>query len=468
MATTTRTRFRRSHAASQWNLRSILADALVFVIALISSYTVHFVGDLPVAEIILIPLVPIIWVLRKRQPVPPALRTILFLMGLWLFGQILTDLYRGSATVDWMRGDAAIVFFAFDLAGLTVLLAGNEHRKAVFLAGLGIGVLMVARFAPSAFAQGERWKFGYASGTITLVLLASCFFYSRRRYLLATVLFVGIIGANLLENYRSPVLNLLIAMVLVIPIVPERIGRLRLLPRVGSVMRVAVLAGMVVAAGSAASALVHFVTSRGLISEEAREKNESQSQGTGLLLGGRPEILISSRAVLDSPILGHGSWAKDPKYQEMLSDMMVEQGHPGNLGEMEKSSLNGLIPAHSHLMGSWVDAGILGAVFWSFILWLVIKGIVRVTVLRPPLAPISAYLLVEYSWAILFSPFGSTMRMYESMVIVIMMDLLDSAPHLVRALPPFRKRAWRRRPFRGHIPAAVPHLPKSRIAGPGN
>ena len=212
-------------------------------------------------------------------------------------------------------------------------------------------------------------------------------------------------------------------------------------------------------AGSAASALVHFVTSHGLISEDARGKNESESQGTGLLLGGRPEILVSTRAVLDSPILGHGSWAKDPKYQEMLSDMLIEQGQRGNLQEMEMSSSNGMIPAHSHLMGAWVNAGILGAVFWAFIFWRVIKGIVQVTVLRPPLAPVYAYLLVELSWDILFSPFGSTLRMYESIVIVIMMDLLDSAPHLVRAWPSLRKRAWRRQPFRGHIPSTVPHLP---------
>ena len=60
------------------------------------------------------------------------------------------------------------------------------------------------------------------------------------------------------------------------------------------------------------------------------------------------------------------------------------------------------------------------------------------------LAPLYAFLLVEYSWAILFSPFGSSLRMYESMVIVIMLDLLDSAPHLVSALARLRKRPWRR------------------------
>jgi hypothetical protein len=391
---------------------------------------VRFVGKLPLAEIILILVVPIIWAVRERGPIQPVLKTILFLMGLWLFGQVLTDLYRRTAAVDWMRGDAAILFFALDLAGLTVLLAGSERRKAVFATGLAIGSLLVARFSPSYAAGGEPWKFGFASGTITLVVLVSCYFYSRRKYFVVGLLFIGIIGVNLLENYRGPVLGLLITMVMVLPIIPERIGRLKLLPRAGSVMRVAVLAGMAVGAGWAASALVHFVTSRGLISEEAREKNESQSQGTGLLLGGRPEILVSARAVLDSPILGHGSWAKDSKYQEMLSDMMIEQGQPGNLALMERSALNGIIPAHSHLMGAWVSAGILGAVFWAYIFWLVIKGIIRVTTLLPPSAPLYAFMLQGALWDILFSPFGANLRIQDSFVILIILDLLETKPAL--------------------------------------
>ena len=102
------------------------------------------------------------------------------------------------------------------------------------------------------------------------------------------------------------------------------------------------------------------------------------------MLGGRPEILVSSRAVLDSPILGHGSWAKDFKYNEMLNDLLIEQGKRENYLQDLDPDWRGLIPVHSHLMGAWVWAGILGAIFWAYIFWLVIKGIVRVSILRPP------------------------------------------------------------------------------------
>ena len=383
MAIPARTRTRRQRpTVARRSFKSIAGDGLSFLIALSVPFSVRFVGSLPVSEIILVPLVPIFWVLRKRQLVPPMLKTIFFLMGFWLFGQILTDLYRRTPAVDWMRGDAAIVFFALDLAGLFVLLTGSERRKAIFLVGMAIGELAVVRLQPSESSLGEPWKFGYSFGTMMLVVLISCFFYSRHKYVLAGLCFVGIIGVNLLENYRSPVLNLIIAMVLVLPIIPEKIGSLRLLPRVGSIMRVCILAGMAIGAGLAASALVHLATSAGFVSEGAQAKNEEQSGGGigGILLKGRPEILVSSRAVMESPILGHGSWAKDYKYEEMLSDMQVEQGMQANLQDAEANS-GGQIPAHSHLMNAWVWAGFLGAVFWIFILWLVIKGIVRVTIL---------------------------------------------------------------------------------------
>lgn len=412
--------------ASRKFLATVAADLLAFVIALATPFSVKLVGSLPVAEILVLPLAPVFVIFRRHRPISPVLKAIFFLMGLWLFGQVITDLYRHTAAVDWMRGDAAIVFFGFDLAFLNAFLGGNERRKIVFIAGLAIAGLLSARFAPSRFAQGEPWKFGYSDGTILLIILISCFFYRQQKYFMVCALFAGLIAINLIENYRSPVLNLLVAMVLVVPVIPSRIGRLKLLPRSGSLGRVAVLAALALAGAWLASTLVHWVTSAGIIGQEAQVKNEQEIQGAGgVLLGGRPEILVSSRAVMDSPILGYGSWARDYRYVEMLNDLLIEQGKSSNLQGLTEASED-LIPAHSHLMGAWVWAGILGAVFWAFLLWWVLKGIVKVSMLRPPMAPLYAYLLVSYFWAILFSPFGSTLRIGESLIIVVMLDLVTA------------------------------------------
>jgi hypothetical protein len=443
MTALTRAQIRPRPTASRWSLKTTTADALAFLIALTTAFSVNLVGSLPVAEIIVLPLAPIFIIFCRHRPIPPVLKAIFFLMGLWLFGQVLTDIYRHTAAVDWMRGNSTIVFFAIDLALLNALLSGNERRKVVFMVGGAIGSLLLARFAPPRLARDEPWKFGYSGGTILLVILISCFFYKHRHYIVVYLLFAGIIAVNLLENYRSPVLILLLAMVLVLPIIPERIGRLKLLPRAGSFLRVAVLAGLAIGGGWIASSLVHWVTTTGIIGEEAQAKNQEETQGSGILLGGRPEILVSSRAVMESPILGHGSWARDYRYVEMLNDIRIEQGKAGNLEDLEEST-GGVIPAHSHLMGAWVSAGILGAVFWTFVMWLLIRATIKVSVTRSPLAPVYGYLMISLIWAVAFSPFSGTSRMGEGFLIVVIVDNLK-ASRSVKKLPLWMRGAWTRR-----------------------
>ncbi|MFZ0746284.1 MAG: O-antigen ligase family protein [Terracidiphilus sp.] len=423
---------RPSIASTRFKPASIGADLATLIIGLTCSFTVRLVGDLPVAEILLLPLLPVLLIVHGEKVVRPRLRVIGFLMGLWLLSQVLTDIYRGTEARDWMRGDARIVFFAIDIVCLAVLLTRNERRKVIFIAGYAIGSLLAVRFQPALEVADDPWKFGYSRGTIIFVVLVSCFFYRRRQYIIAGIFLAGIMGVNLFENYRSPVLDLLVATALVMPVVPERIGRLRILPPLGSSARVAVLAGLALAAGVLAGGLVHLFTSTGLIGADAQVKNQEQSQSKGgIILGGRPEILVSSRAVLESPILGHGSYAKDFKYTEMLNDIQVENGIPTDLEDEEAAE--GTIPAHSHLMSTWVQAGVLGAVFWVYILWSVFRAVVWVATIRPPNAPLYALLLVELAWNILFSPFGNTARMQEALIFVIIFDLQDSWLAIVNA-----------------------------------
>jgi hypothetical protein len=430
---------------------SIAGDVLAAVIGVASSFSVRLVGALPISEIVLLPLLPILLFLHGRRVLRPGLKMVFILMGLWLFGEMLTDLYRGTAAVDWLRGDAAIVFFAIDLIGLAVLLAHNERRKTVFIAALAAGSLLAARFQPSDYMSIAPWKFGYSFGANLGVALISCYFYARRHYLIVGLLMAGMVGVNLILNFRSPVLTFLITIALVLPVIPERLGRLTLLPRAGTIQRVVVLAVIALSAGLAARSLVRFATFSGVINSEEQARNEAElKSGGGMLLGGRPEILVSSRAVMDSPILGHGSAPKDYKYIEMLNDLEAENGTPLDLQDIE-TERRGLIPTHSHLMGSWVTAGILGALFWAYIFWLVLKGVVRAAMVRPPLAPLLTFLLVSSLWNVLFSPFGSTERINEALSILITLDLLEPAAAIARTARAnlsgrFSGRRWVRHP----------------------
>jgi hypothetical protein len=149
---------------------------------------------------------------------------------------------------------------------------------------------------------------------------------------------------------------------------------------------------------------------------------------------------------MDAPILGHGSWAKDFKYAEMLTDLQTQMGIQTDLEDVEEQG-KGSIPTHSHLMGAWVQAGIFGAIFWVYVFWIAIKGLLRISVARPPLAPFYATMLAGLFWDIAFSPFASTRRMTESLLIVIVVNLLATAPQPARSWNSSRFGGWQRHRF---------------------
>jgi len=418
---------RRAQRRGAW-AKSIAGDTLTLMIGLGACYTIQVGGDIPLCEVILVPSLLMLIAIhsdRVRLRNRP-FGTIFGLMSLWLLGQIVTDVYRLTPFHDWSKGDANIAFFMLDFLGLTILLKGNVRRQMIFLLGLALGGILSVEIEPSLY-EGNVFKFGLCAPLMYLNSLVCCYFYKRRQYAVVGLLLFANIALDLFFNTRSVVLTQLIAAALILPVIPERIGRLRLLPPLGTTARILALAGIASAAGGLAALLVTGLGASGALGREAQLKNSVETRaGWGILIGGRPEILVSSRAVFDSPILGHGSWAKDPKYSEMLADIQAEFGMPPS---DEGLKFKGLIPAHSHLMGAWVFSGILGGVFWIYIFKQTLKSIVRTAILRSPETPMYAILLTGWAWAILFSPFGGLDRIQEALTLVIICDLLgpDSA-----------------------------------------
>jgi hypothetical protein len=429
MPTFTKTRKRIvSRSRGAWTA-SLGADALTLMVGLAVCTGFRLIGTIPGSEVVLIPVLPILLIVRFRKIAQGKLKYLFVLLGLWLVGQIVTDIYRGTAFVDWARSDSAIVFMAMDLAGLAALVSGSERRKGIFLFSFALGSLLETRISPSYFFGDYPWKFGYGFPVTSLVVLVSCWFFARRQYTVVALLLLGIAGVNLFVDFRSPVLFLLVTIGMTIPVIPERIGRLRILPRQGTGLRLAVLILVVLTTGGIAKLVVTGLAASGALGEEAKQKNGLQENSTlGILLGGRPEIFISSRAVLDSPILGHGSYPQELKYTEMYHDLLIEVGMREDTFDEQNQADLSTIPAHSHLMQAWVFAGVFGGVFWAFALVLVTRGIIQATIFRPALLPIYCFLGIAMVWNVLFSPFGYSERIAEAFLLVVFCDLVNSAP----------------------------------------
>lgn len=80
----------------------------------------------------------------------------------------------------------------------------------------------------------------------------------------------------------------------------------------------------------------------------------------------------------------------------------------------------GLIPTHSHLLGGWVEAGLMGFVFWLIVLRICLKSVLLNTKFgMTKLYPFVAYCLLTFLWDLPFSPFGLERRLMNPYFIII-------------------------------------------------
>ena len=221
---------------------STMADVVTLVIGLTTTATVHFIGDLPISEVILVVLLPIVLAIHGRRVLKPEFKVVFSLLGLWFIGQAISDVYRHSATIDWIRGDAAIIFFGLYLLGLIVLLRNNERRKVTFLAGTAIGSMLVTIIRPSQNALDHPWKFGYAVGVINLTLLISCLLCATQVHDCGSSHF-GHRRCELAAEFSRSGWWPLGSDRTSLPRHTGTTGRMRILPRSGGALRVAVLVG---------------------------------------------------------------------------------------------------------------------------------------------------------------------------------------------------------------------------------
>lgn len=353
----------------------------------------------------------------------------------WLLGTIIADTYFGIQAMDRAKGIARVVFFAMDFMALAILINHKTRRMAVFALSMAAVFLgYVLNFRGEFMLQ---WKFGGASALIILSLFVSSYYYAKQRYWICIGIALILCGLNLIYAFRSQMAVVLVSTVLMLPIFVGR-GGLRGTRKSAVRNSIRVITLLTLAGGSAylSSKAIQLAAQNGFFEDDLAQKFQTQSQGKlGVLFGGRPETLVAIQAIRDSPILGHGSFAADPRYLELKQEIQYEYGYSDS---DTPEDVYPSIPTHSHLTMAWVESGILGGALWIYILVLTIRAILGITLSRPILTPLYCYFLVNFIWDILYSPFGSVNRIWAAYLILMSFDLL-AAPAVVR-LPAARQK----------------------------
>jgi O-antigen ligase len=408
-----------------WPTSAVFYNDLALVVLSSSAMlNVNLIGSLPGCDIAALIMLPFLLLRHSERAFQREHLWFYLLLGLWLFGTVAGDLYLGSTMPSSMKGIARVVFLGSDFTALAILINGKTRGIVVFTLGFVPVMLKIAFAFREDFLVA--WKFGLAYALTLMALLVSCYFYVRRRHWVYVSISLGIAALNLIFASRSQIAIDLISLTLVLPILKRNNSLQGRTGKTVETFRIALLLTLACGAAYVANQAIKFGVSHGFFDETIQDKFQTQEDGRlGVLVGGRPETLVAIQAIRDSPLIGHGSFAVDPKYNWLQQDLEYENGYTESDAPPDEESAG--IPAHSHLTQSWVESGIFGGIFWLYALFIASRGILLLISRGSRMAPLYAFLLVGFIWDILYSPMGSFQRLWGGFAMLITYNLVKIA-----------------------------------------
>ena len=376
------------------------------------NYKISFIGDLYMAQIIII-FVSIYTFLRwsDKNLLHDYEKIILFLVFLWLVNQIFSDIINKIDFIDYIRGNAKILvtFLSFYVFFKLSKLKNFSLIKMLFwilLVKIFFLLLDVNDYESFLF----YFKMGIGSAFTILIIITSYLYFYKEQSELRGLALLGVVLMGFLSlalEARALFLhNLLFAGFLLLN------NRFKIRNNFSLVLSTFLMALVI-------STIYQFLIDSNFLPQALVEKQEIQSGELGILLGGRTEIISSYKAILDAPLIGHGSWAKNCEYVDVKTDVLFRMGY------LKKSipSMSCLIPTHSVIFGSWVTAGFFGFLTWFYLLFKIIKETLAALKFKNNYYELALYLLVLCVWHIIFSPYGGTRMMMLPLYIATIFNI---------------------------------------------
>ena len=376
----------------------------------------EIIGRITGTDLAILALTPIMLVLGGLPPLTWPIRQLAILALVWFLAQGISDILNGSTLENMARGSARALITVVLIIGYFGLVRDSADRVIAAFLAIAAGLVIGHLVEPSEFALDDPWKFGFGGSVTMAITVVAGMLWRRRLFLFAIGLCLLASAINFHAGYRSMAgIAFMTGVVMSLSVYAG--GRL---PRWSAAANVVAAAALVTGA-VAVMEIYGYAAQNGLLGRIEQEKYQSQSGPFGILLSGRAEILVSSQAVLDSPLWGHGSWAEDDYYADLFKEAR-------GLSTYETlSNESDLIPTHSHLFGAWVEGGVLSALFWFYVIFLLARAVMA-TARDVSLAhPVLVFSLLQLSWAVLFSPYGLSSRALSCFEIVVAATVLRLA-----------------------------------------
>ena len=391
-----------------------MVNLFYILFAISFSFKTNFIGDLYLSQIFIV-LISIYFFLKNSDHLKLISyeKKILFLIILWFFNQIVSDLVNQISFNNSARGNAKIVITYLSFYSFFKLSKSPNISLIKILLWICI-VNLFLMFTAYNYSFMFSWKFGGGvSLSISLIIFFNQYYknYLTNNYLLILIFGLGILSLLIGTRY----VFLFNALFVFYIILFEKFSIKQTIPIVLSSLIFYLFITNV----------YEMLIVNELLPNTLLEKQISQNSELGVLLGGRGEIYSSYMAIVDAPILGHGSWAENCDYIYAIYDQKI-LFNPNVKFDLS----NCLIKSHSVILGSWVNSGIFGFMFWFYIIIILIKKlIIKVQTNNVSLA-LLIYLAITLSWDIIFSPYGGTRMVYAPLcIVIILMQNNEKIPH---------------------------------------
>lgn len=391
------------------------SQLFLFLAGFLVFFRLDLVGVLTFSELLTLGYVLLNW--RKVWDVLLAdrlLKTVMTAWAAYLAMQVLSDMVNRTQPVDYYRGWARLAFFAVNTAALASVARGRADRIVAFFLGYALSLALASQRQMNEYLL--EWKFGYGPAlTLAVTVAAGLLPYDHRNRtggLLLTC--IGIL--NLFNGARS-----LGGLCLFVGGLSFFSGYFHDNLRNRGLLSVRFILPVVISV-CAIYALYTHGASTGMLGEKTRDKYEKQTRGgRNVVSGGRMEYTIAIPAIIESPLLGYGSWARNLEFVKKY--IQLNGMDPDSYDAQFLLDL-GTIPTHSHILGSWAEAGVAGGVFWLLVLYM--AGAAFFRILRSPDIPCRLFCLFAiawFAWDIVFSPFGLERRVTDPALIVLVATL---------------------------------------------
>ena len=381
-------------------IRLTFLSFLSFAAGLPSSYSLELVGQIFLAEILIIPLALILFFFGKSRIGKVKLFHAFAITGIiMIIGYILSDLVAGTESSKYLRAWGRNLFLLTDLIALAVI-AGTD-RRLIWWFVLGVALGTISQLALANIPISD-WKLGYGRQFILMVLFLGYFLPYR-------VTMLGLVALAVVSVYLdSRSLGgfcLLIAGIIFLRV--KNPNGLKISP--SAIFRIII-----------ASTLVTTL----LITLMIQTQDEFSNRRTSSSAGRFAAIRIGLIAISDSPIIGHGSWGEGTKkYADMLYNELSFE-----MMELDRSNVwqrAQIFRPHSQILQAWIEGGLLAAIFFIFFGYQLFIGIKNIILTRKldRFTALYTFLLLQSAWHLIMSPYAGHHRLMIALSIAILCSL---------------------------------------------